>query len=135
MFLFSSAGDKNFQYCTCPAGPVTYNFHSSCKHMPVSFKFVCNKEHKGVICKMTSWSNSSQSTRPIGQVLLERFTRPFQISLVITIKRVEFLSPAVITECLDPCIVTVLSILFKHNIYPVTLTYISLASDINTWKV
>ena len=31
-------GTKIFQYCTCPAGRVTYNFHSSCKHMHLSFK-------------------------------------------------------------------------------------------------
>ena len=63
---------KIFQYCTCPAGRVTYNFHSSCKRMHLSFKSVCNKEHiKGVICKMTSLSNSSQSTHPTGQVLWE----------------------------------------------------------------
>ena len=50
-------GTKIFQYCTCPTGRVTYNFHLSCKHMhlPVSFKSACNKEHtcKGVICNMT----------------------------------------------------------------------------------
>ena len=48
-------GTKIFQYCTCIAGRVTYNFHSSCKHnhMNLSFKSVCNKEHKGVICNMT----------------------------------------------------------------------------------
>ena len=40
-----SLGTKIFQYCTCPAGRVTYNFHSSCKHMHLSFKSVCNKEH------------------------------------------------------------------------------------------
>ena len=39
---------KLFQYCTCPAGQVTYNFPSSCQHMHLSFKTVCNKEHKGV---------------------------------------------------------------------------------------
>ena len=39
-------GTNIFQYCTCPAGRVTYNFHSSCKHMHLSFKSVCNKEHK-----------------------------------------------------------------------------------------
>ena len=42
-------GTKIFQYCTCPAGRVTYNFHSSCKHMYLSFKSVCNKQHKGEI--------------------------------------------------------------------------------------
>ena len=31
---------KIFQYCTCPAGRVTYNFHLSCKHMHFSFKSV-----------------------------------------------------------------------------------------------
>ena len=53
-------GTKIFQYCTCPAGRVTYNFHSSRKHIHLSFKSVCNKEHKGVICNMTHSSNSSQ---------------------------------------------------------------------------
>ena len=55
-------GTKIFQYCTCPVGRVTSSFHSSCKHMHLSFKSVCNKEYKGVICNMTSLSNSSQST-------------------------------------------------------------------------
>ena len=31
--------------------------------MHLSFKSVCNKEHKGVICNMTSSSNSFQSTQ------------------------------------------------------------------------
>ena len=48
---------------------MTYNFHSSCKHMHLSFKSVCNKEHKGVIYNMTSSSYSSQSTHPTGRVL------------------------------------------------------------------
>ena len=43
-------GTKIFQYCTCPAGQVTYNFHSSCKHMFLFFKSVYNK---GVIFNMT----------------------------------------------------------------------------------
>ena len=42
--------------------------HTSCKHMHLSFKNVCNKEHKGVICNMTSSSNSFQSTCPTGEV-------------------------------------------------------------------
>ena len=46
-------GTKIFQYCTCPAGCVTYNFHSSCKHIHLSFKSLSNREHKGVICNMT----------------------------------------------------------------------------------
>ena len=37
--------------------------------MHLSFKSICNKEHKWVICNMTSSSNSSQSTRPTGRVL------------------------------------------------------------------
>ena len=61
-------GTKIFQYCSCPAGRVTYNIHLSCKHMHLSFKSICNKEHEGVICNMTSSRN----------------TRPFSISLVIT---------------------------------------------------
>ena len=62
-------GSKIFQYFTCPAA--TYNFHSSCKHMHLSFKIVCNKEHKGVMCNMTPLSNSAQTTRPSGRLLRE----------------------------------------------------------------
>ena len=62
-------GTKKIQYCTCPARRVTYSFHSSCKHVHLSFKSVCNKEHKGVIWNLTSSSNSSQSTRPTWRVL------------------------------------------------------------------
>ena len=58
------SGDKIFKYRTCPAGWVAYTFHSSCKLMHLSFKSLCNAEHKGVICNMTSFSNSFQSTRP-----------------------------------------------------------------------
>ena len=64
-------GTKIFQYCTCPAGPVTYNFHSSYKPMNLSFKSVCNKEHKVVICNMTSWSYSFKGTCLVGRVLWE----------------------------------------------------------------
>ena len=46
-------GTNIFQYCTCPAGRVTYKFHSSSKHMYLSFKSLYNKEHKGVICNKT----------------------------------------------------------------------------------
>ena len=58
-FLFSNKmlaimeGTKIFQYCICHAGRVTYTFHSSCKCMYLSFKSVCNEEHKEVICNMT----------------------------------------------------------------------------------
>ena len=69
--LGALAGNTNISYCTCPAGPVTYNIHSSCKHMHFSFKSVCNKEHKGVTYQMTSASYSSQSTCPTGLVLWE----------------------------------------------------------------
>ena len=72
-----SQGTKIFQYCNCPAGQVTYNFHSSCKHMHLSFKSTYNKEHKRVICSMTSWSNCRTSA-------LGRITHSFYISLVIT---------------------------------------------------
>ena len=66
MFVFVILqGTKIFKYCTCPAGRVTYNFHSSCKHMHMSIKSVCNKEHKWAICNTTSSSNSSLSTRPV----------------------------------------------------------------------
>ena len=57
-------GTKIFKYCTYLAGPMTYNFHSSCKDIHLSFNSICNKEHKGVIRNMTSSSNSFQSTRP-----------------------------------------------------------------------
>ena len=68
-------GTKIFQYCTCPVGRVTYNLHSSYKYnvMHLSFKSVCNKEHKGVICNTTSSSYSSESTRPtLPQVILPK---------------------------------------------------------------
>ena len=58
---FVNQETKIFQYCSCPAGRVTYNFHLSCKHVHLSFKSVCNKEHKGIICNLTSSSNSSKA--------------------------------------------------------------------------
>ena len=65
-------GTKIFKYCTCPAGRVTYNFHLSCKLThALDFKSVCNKEHKGVICSMTSLGNFFQSTCPTGRMLWE----------------------------------------------------------------
>ena len=60
---------KIFQYCTCPAGPVTYNLH--CKHMHLSFKSVCKKQRREVIFNITSSSNSFQRTRPTGCGLWE----------------------------------------------------------------
>ena len=71
----NAQGTKIFQYCTCPAGRVTYNFHSSYKHnvMHLSCKSVSNKEHKGVTCNTTSSSYSSESTRPtLPQVILPK---------------------------------------------------------------
>ena len=62
-----SQGTKIFQYCTCPAGRVTYKFHLQTD----ACVLVCNKEHKGVLCNMTYLSNSSRSTRPTGRVLWE----------------------------------------------------------------
>ena len=53
LIFVHSQGTKIFQCCICPAGRVTYNFHSSCKHMHLSFKSVNNKENKGVICNLT----------------------------------------------------------------------------------
>ena len=44
-----SQGTKIFLYCPWPVGCVTYNFHSSCKHMLLSFKSVCNKNIRYVI--------------------------------------------------------------------------------------
>ena len=65
----SHHGTKIFEYCTYPAGRVTYNFHSSCRHMYLFFKSVCNKEHKGMICYMTSSRISFKITRPTGLVV------------------------------------------------------------------
>ena len=57
--IIASQGTKIFPYCTCPTAQLSYNFHSSCKHMHMSFKSLCNRAHKGVICNMTSLSYSS----------------------------------------------------------------------------
>ena len=40
--------------------------------MHLSFKRVCNKEHRGVVFKMTSSSNFSQSTGPVGRAVWEK---------------------------------------------------------------
>ena len=71
--IYNLQGTKILQYCTCPAGRVTYNFHSSCKHVHLSFKSICNKEHKEIICYMTPSSNSSQSACPIGRVFWKNY--------------------------------------------------------------
>ena len=65
-------GTKLFQYCTCPAGRVTYKSHLSCKHIHRPLKeyaIFFFQKHKGVICNMTSLSISSHSTRPTGPEL------------------------------------------------------------------
>ena len=61
--------------------------------MNLSFKSVCNKEHKGVICNMTSSSNSFQSTRPTWKNYFSfiDFTRYYKLTS-------EFLSPVKILE-------------------------------------
>ena len=83
--LLYMEGTKIFKYCTCPVGRVTYNFHSSCKHMHMSFKSISNKEHK---CNTTSSSNSFESTLPVHSSYrtsaLGRIACSFLISLLIT---------------------------------------------------
>ena len=73
---------KIIKYCACPAGRVTCNFHSSCKHMHLSFKSVCNKEHKGVICNLALLSNSSQSTRPFSIIFSKVFKTLLKLFLI-----------------------------------------------------
>ena len=43
--IYTISRDKNISilYLSCRTSP--YNFHLSCKHMLLSFKSVCNKEH------------------------------------------------------------------------------------------
>ena len=67
----NSAGGKNISILHLSCRTSDYNFHSSCKHMFLSCKSLCRKEHKGLICYMTFLSNSFQSTHPIGRVLWE----------------------------------------------------------------
>ena len=69
------AWDKIFQYCTCPARGVTYNFHSSCKHIHFSFKSVCNKEHKGIICIIIPHVNSPYKTSIDERLIFYNITR------------------------------------------------------------
>ena len=71
--------------------------------MHLSFKSVWIKEHKVVICIMTSSSNSSQSTHPTGRVLWEKLLVLSRISLVITSGQVEFLSPGIFFLYLFAC--------------------------------
>ena len=64
----SMQGTKIFQYCTWPAGRVTYNFHSSCKHMQCPLKGYAIKNIR------TSLSNSCQSTRPTGRMFGKKYS-------------------------------------------------------------
>ena len=82
-------GTKIFQYCTCPAGQVTYNFRLSCKHLHLCFKSICNYEHKEVICNTASLSSSSHLKHwSYRTSALGRTTRPFWISLVIRTREI-----------------------------------------------
>ena len=51
--------------------PHCWKSHVVLQTHALDFKSVCNKEHKGVICNMTSSSTFSQSTCLIGRVLWE----------------------------------------------------------------
>ena len=62
--------------------------------MHFSFKSVCNTEHKGVICDITSMSYSSQSTRPTGRVLGKNYS--FFLDFTLNYQRV--------SEIFVPCI-------------------------------
>ena len=66
-----------FNYCTCLAARVTYNFHSSCKHMHLSFKSLCNKEYKGKIC------NEPRGSHHIWDFYLEQYRRLLQTRVCI----------------------------------------------------
>ena len=68
--MFSYAGDKNISILHLSCRMSDLQFSLVPQNMHLSFKSVCNKEQKGVICNMTS-SNSTQSTRPVGRVLWE----------------------------------------------------------------
>ena len=54
--------EQSDQDSYCLEYTCTRQGQKSCKHMHLSFKSVCNKEHKGVLCNMISYSNSFQST-------------------------------------------------------------------------
>ena len=57
-------GTKIFQYCMSDL-----QFSLILQTHSLSFKRICNKEHKGVIYNVISSSNSFQSNRPIGREL------------------------------------------------------------------
>ena len=67
-WMYPEEGQKYFNIALVLQDECITIFRSSCKHMHLSYKSVCNKEQKGVICNMTPMSNSSQSTYPTGQV-------------------------------------------------------------------
>ena len=89
-------GTKIFQYCTCPAGRVTYNFHSSCKHTHLCVcnnESVCNKEHKGVI--WLPWVILTKAPILQNKFFGKNYSSflDFTRNYKITSGRVEFLSP------------------------------------------
>ena len=65
------AGDKNIFRIAVVLQDECVQFSLILQTHALSFKSVCNKEHNGEICNMAFLSNSSQSTRPTGQVLWE----------------------------------------------------------------
>ena len=81
----TTAGDKNISI---------HILHLSCRTGHLQFSLVLQTHAQGVMCNMTSSSNSSQSTRPTGRrtSALWRITCPSYISFIITSGRVEFLS-------------------------------------------
>ena len=68
-YVGANSGDKNISvlHLSCRTSDLQFSLFLQ-THSP-SFKRICNKEHKGVICNMNSSSNSSQSTRPTGREL------------------------------------------------------------------
>ena len=65
-------------HLSCRTSDLQFSLVLQTHALVLSFTIVCNKVHKGVICNMTSSSNSSQSTRPTYRMsALGRTTRPF----------------------------------------------------------
>ena len=70
--------------------------------MHLSFKCVCNKEHKAVICNMTL-SNSSQSTFPVGQVLWEESLILSRFHLLLRAGKLNFCPLTLLCQGDDMC--------------------------------
>ena len=62
-------GDRNIYILHLSCRTSDLQFSLIVQTQALSFKRVCNKKHKGIICNMTFSSNSSKSTRPTGRVL------------------------------------------------------------------